>query len=73
MNQKELSLLYSYILNNELRLKDEINTRQAHLRFREVSVTDCIELAFLINQYDTFKETTNHIRILLNLEEKNDE
>lgn len=68
MKKSELTLLYSYILNNDIRLKNEINTRQAHLRFREVSVTDCIELACLINQYDTFKEITNHIRILLDME-----
>lgn len=68
MKKSELTLLYSYILNNDIRLKNEINTRQAHLRFREVNVTDCIELACLINQYDTFKEITNHIRILLDME-----
>lgn len=68
MNQKELTLLYSYILNNQIRLKDEIRHLQSNLRFRNVDVVDCLELALAIERYNIFKEITNQIRILLKLE-----
>lgn len=58
MKKSELSLLYSYILNNRIRLKSD----------REIDVVDCIELACSIERYNTFKEITNQIKALLNLE-----
>ena len=64
MKQSELSMLYSYIYNNRLRLKDDIRTLQANLRYRDIDVIDCIELALAVERYNTFKETTNQIRIL---------
>lgn len=68
MKKSELSLLYSYILNNRIRLKSDVRTLQAQLRYREIDVVDCIELACSIERYNTFKETTNQIKALLNLE-----
>lgn len=68
MKQSELSMLYSYIYNNRLRLKDDIRTLQANLRYRDIDVIDCIELALAVERYNTFKETTNQIRILLKLD-----
>jgi len=70
MNQKELTLLYSYILNNQLQLKDEIRHLQSNLRFRNVDTVDCLELAFAIERYNNFREITKQIKILLNLEGK---
>lgn len=69
MKQSELSLLYSYIYNNRLMLKNEIRTMQANLRYREIDVIDCLELALAVERYNTFKEITNHIKILLKLED----
>lgn len=68
MKKCELSLLYSYILNNLIRLKNEVRTLQAQLRYREIDVVDCMELAVAIERYNTFKETTNQIKSLLKLE-----
>lgn len=68
MKQSELSLLYSYIYNNRLMLKNEVRTMQANLRYREIDVIDCLELALAVERYNTFKETTNQIKALLNLE-----
>lgn len=70
MNQKELTLLYSYILNNQLQLKDEIRHLQSNLRFRNVDTVDCLELALAIERYNNFREITKQIRILLNMEGK---
>lgn len=55
-------------MNNRIRLKNEVRTLQAQLRYREIDVVDCIELACAIERYNTFKETTNQIKALLNLE-----
>lgn len=69
MKQSELSLLYSYIYNNRLMLKNEVRTMQANLRYREIDVIDCLELALAVERYNTFKETTNQIKNLLKLED----
>ncbi len=68
MKQSELTLLYSYIYNNRLMLKNEVRTMQANLRYREIDVIDCLELAFAVERYNTFIETTNQIKILLKLD-----
>lgn len=68
MKQSELSLLYSYIYNNRLMLKNEVRTMQANLRYREIDVIDCLELALAVERYNTFKETTNQIKLLLKME-----
>ena len=67
MKQSELTLLYTYIYNNRVRLKNEIRALQANLRYRDIDVIDCIELAFAIERYNTFVEVTNQIKTLLNL------
>lgn len=68
MKQSELSLLYSYIYNNRLMLKNEVRTMQANLRYREIDVIDCLELALAVERYNTFIETTNQIKNLLKLD-----
>lgn len=67
MNQKELSLLLSYIYNNRIRLEDEVSQLQSNVRFRKVDVTDCLELIVAIAQLQSFEEITNHILSLLSL------
>lgn len=67
MKQSELTLFYSYIYNNRVRLKNDIRQMQTNLRYREIDVVDCIELALAVERYNTFKETTNQIKSLLNL------
>lgn len=69
MKQSELTLLYSYIYNNRLMLKNEVRTMQANLRYRDIDVIDCIELALAVERYNTFKETTNQIKLLLKMED----
>ncbi len=59
----------SYIYNNRVRMEEELRQLQNNVRFRNISVADCVELICAIQQLDTFKETTEHIRLLLNLGE----
>lgn len=70
MKQAELALLYAYIYNNRIRLKNDIRALQANIRFREIDTVDCLELILAVERYNTFKETTNQIRHLLNLDGK---
>ena len=67
LNQKELSLFYSYCLNNLQQLEDEVYNLQVRIRFRSVNVTDLVELICAQQRLETFKEVTEHIKILLNL------
>ena len=67
MNQKELSLLLSYIYNNRIRLEDEVSQLQSNVRFRKVDVTDCLELLVALTQLETFKEITDQVLMLLEL------
>lgn len=67
MNQDELSRVYSYIFNNQLKLEDNVKQLQANIRYRKIDILDCIELACALQELETFKEVTKDIRILLNL------
>ena len=70
MRQTEKDLLTAYIYNNYVRLEDQLTTLQNNLRFRKVDVVDCVELLCAKQEFDTFKEVTGHIRLLLKLNEK---
>lgn len=70
MRQTEKDLLTAYIYNNYVRLEDQLTTLQNNLRFRKVDVVDCVELLCAKQEFDTFKEVTGHIRLLLQLNEK---
>ena len=72
MRQSEKDLISQYIYNNYVRYENEVKQLQNNIRFRAVDMVDCIELMLAIQQFDTFKEVTSHIRLLLKLNEKGD-
>lgn len=67
MNQKEIQLVLSYILHNRFYMEEEIKTFQSNLRFRKITLQDCIELASLIDRYECFLQVTNDILLILKL------
>lgn len=67
MTQKEIKLLLSYIYNNQCRLETELEQRQTNIRFRNPTITDCVELIHAMAYDDAFRQTTTDIRHLLNL------
>lgn len=67
MNQKESTLIYSYIYRNKQRLEYEVSILQNNIRFRKVDIADCMELACALQRLETFNEVTKHIRLLLKL------
>ena len=42
---------------------------QSNIRFRRIDPIDCTELMLAVQEFETFKEVTKHIRILLKLDE----
>ena len=67
MTNNEKKLIYGYISNNKDRLKNEYQQIQTNIRYRNIDVTDCVELMLSKERYDTFCEITKHILILLDI------
>lgn len=72
MRQNEKDLICQYIYNNYVMLESELNTLRNNLRFRNIDVADCMEYICLLQRFETFKEVTGHIRVLLKLNESGD-
>lgn len=70
MRQCEKDLITAYIYNNYVRLEENLNQLQNNIRFRKVDVADCMEYICAKQEFETFKEVTGHIRVLLKLNEK---
>lgn len=70
MRQSEKDLISMYIYNNYVRLESNLNTLQNNIRFRKIDVADCMEYICALQEFETFKEVTKHIRILLKINEK---
>lgn len=64
MNKYDLIL--SYLLNNEIRLEDEVKQLQQNVRFRKIYDMDMIELLIATVRRDMFIEVSKNIRDLLN-------
>lgn len=73
MRRKEKDLLCAYIYNNRNRLESEVRQLQSNIRHRSIDEIDCLELLIATVRLETFKETTKHIRLLLNLNKHGDE
>ena len=69
VRQSEKDLISEYLYNNYCRLEEHCLTLQNNLRFRRIDMVDCIELACALQEFETFKEISGHIRILLKLTE----
>jgi hypothetical protein len=70
MRQNEKDLLAAYIYNNYVRLEEQLNTLQNNIRFRKIDVVDCVELLCAKQEFETFKEITGHISLLLKLDKR---
>lgn len=72
MRECEVNLLCAYIYNNRIMYERQIEESQARLRFRDISETECFELALLKERYNTFLEVTGQIQGLLKLKGVNE-
>lgn len=59
-------LILSYLLNNEMRLEDEVKQLQQNVRFRKIYDMDMVELLIATVRRDMFIEVSKNIRDLLN-------
>lgn len=73
MRQSEKDLITRYIYNNRVRLENNVHQLQSNIRFRNIDTVDCIELMLAQQELETFKEITKHIRLLLKLNERNED
>lgn len=60
-------LILSYLLNNEMRLEDEVKQLQQNVRFRKIYDMDMVELLIATVRRDMFIEVSKNIRDLLNM------
>lgn len=67
MTEKERELLKSWLLNEDMRIDNEIMELKSRLRYRNIDIVDCIELALLINRYQDFRQFSSVVERLLNL------
>lgn len=68
MNQKEITLLMSYIYKNRMRLEDEKRRLQSNVVFRGADSLDCIKLIKANEHFKAFKKITKEILLLLELD-----
>lgn len=67
MREKEIILLLQYIVNNKQALEQELRELQQNIRYRKISVNDCLELALCRERLSMFNQVTRDILSLLNL------
>lgn len=68
MKNKEVELLWRYILNNLTAMEQEVQQLQQNLRYRRIDTIDCHELALAIERLNTFQKVSNDILLLLRLD-----
>lgn len=67
MTEKERELIKAYLLNEDIRLDDEVRGIQQRLRYRRIDTVDAIEFALLLERYTSFKQFRKCIERLLSL------
>lgn len=68
MTQREKDLLWSWLINEELRLAQSVHDLTAALRTRPVSYEDCLYLAYLKQRHADFKDFRTIVIRLLDLD-----
>lgn len=68
MTNQEKELLLSWVVNEEIRLSDEVSQLRQNLRFRKIDLLDCFELAIAMQRYSDFTEFSLILLRLLHIE-----
>lgn len=68
MRQEEKDLLWSYLVNQEMRIEQELQDFQARIRFRRVDLPDWIEGLLMQQRLDDFHEFALTVIRLLHLD-----
>lgn len=74
MTQKQLDIYGAYVYNQRCRMEDDISTLQQNLRWRKISVLDCLELIIAQERYNAFCEFVADVNFILkiNFQKKGD-
>lgn len=67
MREKEIILLLQYVVHNKQELEQELRERQQSIRYRKITVEDCIDLALCRERLAIFNQVTRDIVALLKL------
>lgn len=67
MTQKEIELLLSWFVNEEIRLSNDVSQLQQNIRFRPIDSVDCLELILATNRLQNFRDFMRVTRRLLSL------
>lgn len=67
MREKEIILILQYIINNKQNLEQELRERQQAIRYRKITVEDCLDLALCRERLSMFNQVTRDISAILKL------
>lgn len=56
MTEKEKELFLSWVVNEETRLENELIELRNRIRFRQIDISDCFELALSLQRLEDFRE-----------------
>ena len=71
MREREVSILFQYILNNKHRLDEELRELEQRTRYRKTTILDHLEIILLKQRIEEFNRITSDIYHLLNLDRYN--
>lgn len=71
MNRKEQEILLEYLLNELIRLENDVTDCQNRMRWRRPDEIDCIETAIAIARLNAFKEFSAAVTAILSLNNDN--
>lgn len=67
MNQKEQERLLEYLLNELIRLENDVVDCQNHVRWRKPDEVDCLECLLAITRLKAFREFSAAVTAILSL------
>lgn len=67
MTEKEKELLLAWIVNEQLRLDQELNELRNRIRFRRIDISDNVEMMLLQQRLQDFEEFASVLMRLLHL------
>lgn len=67
MTEKEKELLLSWIVNEQLRLDQELQQLRNRIRFRHIDISDNVEMMLLQQRLNDFEEFASILMRLLHL------
>lgn len=67
MTEKEKELLLAWIVNEQLRLDQELNELRNRIRFRRIDISDNVEMMLLLQRLSDFEEFAGILIRLLHL------